>query len=135
MENKKKHFNTENPVSSGPEVLADDRCSAFLETVLGIGGDPAEIVGYAHGSDHRISVKRAHGIDNGLAEGEQCLLGDDRHDLASIGEMTLLSAVTALKEKLNAPSSKKLYFRANVNRKTWDKRLASPIMTRSPFRR
>lgn len=51
---------------------------AFLETVLGIGGDPAEIVGYAHGSDHRISVKRAHGIDNGLAEGEQCLLGDDR---------------------------------------------------------
>ena len=71
MENKKKHFNTENPVSSGPEVLADDRCSAFLETVLGIGGDPAEIVGYAHGSDHRISVKRAHGIDNGLAEGEQ----------------------------------------------------------------
>ena len=57
------------------------------------------------------------------------------HDLASIGEMTLLSAVTALKEKLNAPLSKKLYFRANANRKTWDKRLASPIMTRSPFRR
>ena len=66
-------------VAPGPVVLADDGRSALLIAVLGVGGDAAHVVGHAHGAHHQRAVDAAHGVDDGLAEGEEGPLGNDRH--------------------------------------------------------